>query len=459
MTNSVSFGSNPGVFEWSHLSPIFSGHLREYDAEISSYQHALSLLPRSAPSHAPGVFGLAMMRFGHYLLSNQQDNLEQSILGFTEAILSLPLSLPFPNINQAFHSLTQVIHRRAEKSRHPEDVKCSTIYIRYLRGLPHVPDPFSFPVTAHLVCSLALQAELKLGDVDENIEEMADLCDELLDSDISTDSLTRPILQFARTVYTRVEECLGVKIPSEKVISCLRRVVIRLPDTRVSIVLAVCVLRRFETTASDDDYHEGMAILDKVINFRGPGDAPSRYQAKALKAAIVFSLVRFFRSGKPEHLEQAIHINRTLLDRLSLEHLDCDEVIKQHSFLQGLRLDGTGVAPKSENSTSESGMLPSFRDLTASLPELSAKPLPTTTYSRHLSALLFSINRLTDVADIEDGINYCRQLLASYPDHLLTHDARRALANLLRRAFECTNEIEYLNRAISASRDSLNTAN
>ena len=113
MTDSVSLGSNPNVGErplglrLSYLSSIFSDHLHECDAEISSYQYALSLLPRSAPTHASDVYHLATARLERYLLLNRQpeDDLEESILGFTEAILSLPLPrdslIPFPNINNA----------------------------------------------------------------------------------------------------------------------------------------------------------------------------------------------------------------------------------------------------------------------------------------------------------------------------------------------------------------------
>jgi len=468
MTNSVSLGTDPDVFErsvglrLSYSSPTFSGRLRERDVEISSSQHALSLLPRSAPTHASDVYRLATARLKRYVLSKQQDDLEQSMLSFTEAILSLPLPLPFPNINQAFHSLTLATFFRAAESKHPEDVKYSVIYLRYRRGLPHdVHNPFSFPVTSFLVHALSLQAEFELGDVDQDIEEMVDLCNELLDSDISTDSLTSPIMAFASTVNARDGEFLVVKNPSEKVIGCLRRVIVRLPDLpRVSIVLARCLRRRFEITVSDDDYNEGMAILDKDIRFGGPGDTPSPYQTEALWTAVLFSCFRFRTSGKPEHLEQAIYFIRTFLDRLSLGHPLRDEVIRFHSFLQGYRFDGTGVMPKLETSASESGRLPSFRDLTASLPELSVRPIPKMTFEKYLNALSSStVDRLTDIADIEDGINYCQQLIASYPGHRLAPDARYAVCLLFRRAFECTNEIEYLNRAISAGRDSLNTAN
>jgi len=155
-----------------------------------------------------------------------------------------------------------------------------------------------------------------------------------------------------------------------------------------------------------------------------------------------------------------IYFNRTLLGWLSLEDPDCDEVIRVDSALQVFRFNGSSITPKLETLIPESGKLPSFRDLTASLPELSVRPIPKTTFFKNFMALTPStINCLTNIANIEDRVKYCQQLIASYPNHLLAPFTHRALGFLLHRAFECTNEIEYLNRAISAGWDSLNTAN
>jgi len=44
-------------------------------------------------------------------------------------------------------------------------------------------------------------------------------------------------------------------------------------------------------TVSDNDYNEGMAIADKVINFRDPGDMLSLYKAEALRIAAQFSVL------------------------------------------------------------------------------------------------------------------------------------------------------------------------
>src|SRR6266851_8799096 len=230
-------GERPALgMRWSYLSSIFSGRLHQCDAEISSYQYALSLSPRSEPTHASDVCHLARARLGRYELLNRQpeDDLEQSILGFTEAIFSLPVPLdsplPFPNIISTFYFLTFAIFLRIEKSRHPEDIKCSVIYFRYLRGLlPDIYNGFSNPVTPVLVGALALQVESKVENVDQDIDEMIDLCDELLNSDTSTDTLAGPIIAFAKTVlyHTRI---VMARIPSEKVIGCLRTAKRRLPD-------------------------------------------------------------------------------------------------------------------------------------------------------------------------------------------------------------------------------------
>ena len=309
MNESVSLGSNHNTFkqyvdlQLSYLSSIFSGDLHECDAEISSYRYALSSLPRSTPLHAFCVDGLAMTSLVRYILSGQQDDLEQSILGFTETILSFPLH-PFTDINQAFYGLTVAISLRADKSRHPDDVKYSTMYLRYLRRQQHdVPTDFPIPVTANLVGSSALQVE-ELGEMDRDIEEMADLCNDLLDCDISPDSLIDPIMAFARTVRARSEENFGVRIPSEKVIRCLQTAIKRLPRSHEnSDVLVESLFYRFYLTESDDDHEEGMAILDELISFHGLGDIPSSSQETALWSAFGFSIFRFQRSGKPEHLE------------------------------------------------------------------------------------------------------------------------------------------------------------
>ena len=424
-------------------------------------------LPRSNPLRILYVQNLAMARLMRYILSRQLDDLKGSILGFTEAI-----HLPHPwyphlmclNVAEIFFYLTVAMFYRAEQSRQLEDVKYCIMYLRYLRGQWHeVPIHGPFTVTETLICALAVQVELQPENVDQNIEEMVSLCEETLNSDISTDSMIHLIMALVRAVRVHLREPSDGKAPSGKVIGCLRKAISHLPPPylhEVSLALVRCLLKRFLATALKDDYEEGMAILDEVIMFRPLRDNLGLYQSTSLRMATTFSLARFGMDWKPEDLEKAIYRHRIWLDRMSTDDPDRPMIMESLSHLQGLRFGNFRATAVALSSTFESTIFhPSFRDLAASLPELDpAKPFSWDTFSDHADALDESaIKRLSDITDIEDGIKYCRELLASYPDGTLSISAREALGHLFYRAFECTDNIEYLNQAISAARDDVNS--
>jgi len=453
----------------TYSSSIFPGRRHELDNDIFSLQNIVLSSSRSDPWRALRVQDLAKARFDRYLLSGHQEDLEQSILRFTEAIF-----LPSPwgscpiYIALILYPLSLAILLRAKEFRHPRDVECCVTYLRYLREQRR-EDPIDLliqaPITATLVGALAVQAELALGDADQDIEEMADLCNEVLDSDISITSLTGTIMDFARAINVHFDVFFGERTPSKKVIRCLRKAITRLPDfPELSITLAKSILNRFNKTPSDDDYQDGMAILDQVINTRhgGPGGRPSPSQETALEFAALYSKVRFDAYGKPEHLEQAIYRIRTALDGISLENPHRPMILSNLVYLQGFRFDGSSATANVQDVLSvpsEPTGRPSFRDLTASLPELhDIRSPPETVLKPHFDKLITSVQRLIDInlKDIEDGVKYCRQLLASYPNSPLVPVARTTLPSLFYRAFECTNEIKYLNEAISVSRDNLN---
>jgi len=401
-----------------------------------------------------------------FVSSRQQGDLERSILSPTEAIYLPPTRdtpSPFLSIVQTFYDLALRVLFRAEESGRPEDVKCCIRYFRYLHEQLHdVFMKFPVPVTTALVHALAMQVELELGDVDQDIEEMACLCDELLNSDIPIQSLTDPIADFARAVSVRFNEPFEVETCSEKVIDCLRKAMVRLPGLHhVSLALAGSLCIRFEASLSDDDYEEGMEILNRILTFRSSGGGPSPCREEALGLAAMFDVARFDTYGKPEHLEHTIYRFRTLLDETSIEDPGRDVCIGVLSYFEGLRLDGTGDALDALvlSIPSESGKLPSFRDLIASLPDPTVvKPISTETTRKQVDALEDSyISQLIDIADIENGIKYCQRLLVSYLRGELTSTAQVALGRLLHRAFECTHKIKYLNEAISATRDGIDT--
>ncbi len=415
---------------------------------------------RSDPGRARGIQDLGIAKLIRYLLSGQQDDLEQSILCFTEAIF-LPLSwhtCPL-NIVETFNSIAFAILHRARDSRQPEDFTSCITYLRYLHGrCREVAIDFPSPVPASLVIALAVRGDLVPGYVYQGIEEMADLCDELLNSDSSIELLTIPLTLFARAASAHPKGAFSKRIQSERVINCLRRVSIRLPDFHeISSAFSQCLLRRFTATPLGDDYEEGMAILNKIITFRGPGDSPSPYRRKALERAAIFADIQLQVCGKPEQLERAIYHNRVLLDEIPLDDPNRPMYIRHLSRLQRWRFNGPSVTENDHStpsSTSASMQLPSFRDLILDLnPVNSVNSRSMATFYKHFDALKWdTIKCLTDVADIKDGVEYCRQLLASHPGSMLAPLARSALCDLFSRAFECTNEIKYLDEAVSAAR-------
>ena len=315
---------------------------------------------------------------------------------------------------------------------------------------------FLIPVTTALAQALAVQVELKLGDVDEDIEEIADLCDELLKSDLSIRFAIKPIADLARVINVYLKDHLDWKIRSDKVINCLKKAILYLPSLhRVTMLLTQSLYDRFIVDPSDDHYKVAMAILDAVLMFRGSGDEPSPYREDALRRAALLADTRFDAFGRPEHLEHAIYRTRTMLDGHSFENPDRAVYIDRLSQLEELRLDGTTNTHSSLGITPKSGKLPSIRKLVASFPGPMAVKPDSITDMDHLKlvALVSHIHQLTDVAYVKDGIKHCRLLLSR---GLLAFAAQIALGRLLLRAFRLTHKIEYLNEAISSARDSIN---
>ena len=318
---------------------------------------------------------------------------------------------------------------------------------------------FPIPVPTVLTQTLALHVELNLGGVDEDIEEMADLCDELFKSDIWIQFVIRPIAALARAINVYLKDHLDWNIRSDKVINCLRRAILRLPDLHeVTLLLAGSLYDRFAVARSHDGYQLSMEILDPILIFRGSGDEPSPYREDALLMAAALAEARFDASGKPEHLEHAIYRRRALVDGTSIEHPSRATFINLLSYLERLRFDGNANTHSWLYTAPKSGKLPSFRELIASFPAMVAEPDLLThiyTHTHHLDTLLPHIDQLTDVAYIEDGIKYCRLLVSR---GLLAFPAQLILGKLLYRAFQLTHKIEYLNEAISSTRGGRNAA-
>lgn len=356
---------------------------------------------------------------------------------------------------QIFHHLAFATFFRVAKSRQPEDVKFCVRYLRYLREQWHDVPLKIFqprPVTATLVRALAIQVELGLGITGQDIEEMAALCDELLQSDISPE----PIVDFASTAAANasVHRPTDGGFPFQKVIDCLRMATTRLPSLHaVSLALAACLYERFFRAPSYDDHEEGMSIVDDIIMSHASDDKPNQCMQQAIALAYKFAETRFFVYGKPEDLEQAIYRIRALLEKVYPNPEDPKHagLIERLSHLQMSRHGEPGLQTTWSN-TSASDKLPSLRDLNTSVPE------PRDILKRLTEVFDPSITlRLTGMEEIANAIEYCQEFRVLYPHNKFELIARTTLAYLYFNAFTLTHQAEYLDEACSIARDDINT--
>jgi len=457
VTHNVSSKSNPQCFGPSYglkyltNDSIFSDHLHLLNSLITDFRHVVATSPRASPERIGSIKALANALAQRYDLTSQVDDLEQSILCMTEAIFLPPhWDRRFPNIARNLRFTAHLLMSRAILNKHPEDVKRPVIYLRYLHG--QSPEAFNISpdeVKESLTIALASQVALELGDVMQDIEEMADLFLELLNSDTWTIS-TVAITSFAELVNHRLRRW---EEPPAKVIDCLRKAKSRLPDSdELSIALASTLLNRFLIGYSNDDYEEGTVILDKFLTSHTPGDDPSQYR-EALRIIASFTSLQSQVSGKPEHFEEAMYRLRNQLHGTPLEDPGRPQLVRHLTSLQSRRFDDFGVGDLQENRSLDSVLSgqPSFWDLIAPLQSPSMA-----TETQRLDALV-SAFRMSDMAEIEAAIEPCRLLVASFhPSDPIKSIGVVVLGKLLFRAASFANNIEYVNEAISILREGLN---
>ncbi|KAI9509750.1 CHAT domain-containing protein [Russula earlei] len=420
------------------------------DAVISRFQDEMLLLPRSHPRRVFCVQHLALGHFIRYRRSTQQDDLEKSILCFTQAIfLPLPWEECPLNMVQILYLLMVALSFRSHEFRQPEDVKRCIRCLRYLLDQPLECKAFKISpegVIETLAEELKLQTELAPGATMRDIEEMAVRCHEFLNSDISKPSLIAHIMAFVSAVDAGYRKGIEWRAHSENVIECLREANRRLPHLHeVSIAHVQCLFGRFERTVSNDDYDAGMAILDKIIAFPPPKNRSSEVLRDALQLAASFATAQWFFCGKLEYLEKEIYRLRVLFSETSLEDHVRSVIVGLLSQLRGLRRNDFRAAPRIPDAFLDSAPVPPFRDLINSLSQKVPVELPRDVF-------LFPRRDLTGMADIEPAIEYYRLVLNSYHSNIETaFHAGLCLNSVLRIAFKLTHNIDYLNESISVS--------
>ena len=434
-----------------------------------------------------GVCSLAMARYTRYTLSEQQDDLDKSILHHTEAILlpcnSLTGTDPTndPTIVQLLVRLVRLLIIHPGKAEQLEDIAYSVAYLRYLRRLPlEFLDIPRNEFTKLLIKQLATQVKLKVKHGTQNVEEMVVLCRELLPSKQSTDFPADAFMFLSDAAVATSTRRRSVQFLNE-VIECLRDAVeVRPPDSdRVLLGLANVLSSRACATHSNDHFEDAMALLERIIDPNQSEGCPDSIRSAA--SALASSLA-FFRSSvlkNPEFAEEAISYQRAILRSPSINETfrysttealatRARERFTQFSLAEGLEEANSYVSQVVDfSSTRGLGYLSEtdavYDAYTATtieqkiqhFEELLPNTLPESEDHRdylvelaHCYKTKFS--RTNEFSDIEKSIKYYRLSLDATP----FSDRSRVymlifLRNSLFLAFESKNELNCLDKTIS----------
>ena len=428
--------------------------------------------------------------FQRHKLTSRNDDLNQSILYLTEAIL-LPLRVSGEfgvDVIEIFSELAFAIIQRSKTSNELEDANFAIRCLRCLRGQPL--GSFSSRALRHevlesIIVELGIRVASGSTDGMQDINDVITIYDELLGSDhLESSSFRAP-----RALLLVIAHCgHGNRPILDQCIRLLRKASIRWPNSPVfSIALALSLYYRFDEMPTNDDFEEATTILNRIIDFPSTGNSLGLWQRLSLSILRSLAGTRATLYQKPEYVEEAIsHFRSPLHHPLLPDNLEITEVLE---CMEDLRFNYLGV---NKESTLQEALLlhppralgpsPSMRldaargDITESQ-LINSPPLPKETvdasirglrnslstilpgtpdYRQCLEMLLRSFRKkifLTNdstLVDIEEAIKYCRLLLDSIPlGGRSSSDITIFLAKLLKLVFDRTRNIEQLNESIN----------
>ena len=437
---------------------------------------------------------LAMAQYSRYQLSHKKEDLDMSILRYTEAIFlpSMFQTGPSPNIFQTFLRLALALLERSEEFERPEGIKYSLEYLQHLRRFSL--DAFDIPrknVTTSLIRALRTQVRFGAGNGTQNIKDMVVLCNELLSS---SESAVIPTAAFS---YLR--EAANIEfnrgLPTEmldEVIECLRDTGKMHPPSsydswhEVTYALAYTLGIRFIKTHSNEDYEEATAVLERILE---PGGCPDSFRSVPSSLAIALAHGRSAFFQEPEYSEVAISrlragFNSPFLDEglrllfTSSLATQTSNRFREYSLNESLEEANSYISKlvtaSSSSSLAESAEILSWSEVvrdTYSAADIQQKierlkgllsitPPGTKSYIEYLGHLEkwyeSKFRRTSNISDIEEAIKYSRLLLhATHASDLWRINRLGSLRSTLLLAFQDTGNISYLNESITVGYDTL----
>ena len=465
--NAVSYGCNPDALSRTHRERNFysistdSEAITHIDNQISYYERILLSIPQPHPLRPSHVRILGALYHNRFLQSRQKQDLDRSILNFTEAILiAPPLDRDGQNIVQIFFCLACGLLVRLDAFDQPSNPQHCVAYFRHLRSQPL--ETFGIPCDdfkAFFLSALGSQMKWSAGDV-SNIDEMTFYFRELLASNnLSPPLLTMAIQALVSTNNIECRQTLSSE-DSQKLIECLREATKRFDSHDAVLNLAWLLFLRFLETYSVDDYKEAMAMADSIVASESNGDCPGPYLERAANISAALSFNHFLHYRNPEYVEEAISRCRAFLKVSSTDDINRYQIATALKTLTEMRSNLFGITnglQEARSHDAEVADVPSYSHLVTSL-----LTRPTTDENHwwmdrgerfeHIDALRF-VTRTRDMVEIGEAMKYCELLLTSIPpgNPFIIYPAL-ALGKLFFHAFRCTDRTDFLNGSIDAFR-------
>jgi len=432
--------------------------LLEIDNRILQIRNKLLSLPRTDPSRFTYLSTLAKARYLRYGLTNENEDLEESISHSVEAILSFDPQIGHnSDVVTAFVSLAASLLRRSHKLKRPDDSKYCITYLRYLRDQSldstHITGG---RITIAFTRALANEVQMASINPTRDIEEKAILFREFLRLDASDEILLTAAETLVWDITIKDEYVSVGQPPPDQVIECLREANVRFPDLHiVSLRLLYSLFQRFIVTHSHADYEDAMSIAG------GSFTHPPSVKSASLVAAML-ARARYTFYGNPEYLEEAIFRMRIYVRMLSSEDPDRQGMTRVLKYLKKQRRDELVVASSSRAADAGNTEVNNHP-----LPPHLVPPLPTTRSDigeltpvtqdvgdpHSIETLLCLFEQATDRARIKEAIEFHRhKFKSSQSSDFDTFMNKSQLAQILFRAFHCTDDMAYLNESITLFR-------
>ena len=389
-----------------------------------------------------------MAQFNRYKMLHQKDDLDKSILHYTEAILLPPIFWTSLSILQTLFLLAVALMERSEEFEQPKDIKYSIEYLRHLRTFPldsFDSDMSRIVVTTRLTRALRTKIRSGAGNWTHDIREMVVLCNELLSSNQS-EAVSPNAFKYLDEAVSHVR--LNHGFPTEvlnELIECLREAVTRkayMSDSHhVVYLLAHKLGIRFTQTHSKQDYEEAIVLLKRILE---PGGCPDSFRALASSLAAALAHVRAAIFQEPEYYELAI-------SRYRAEY-------NSPSHTEGLRLAFvSSLVTLTDIRFGEYGLYENLQEGNSYISQIvNASSSPSSAKFADAFPLSEKVREAHSVTDIQQKIEHLVNLLSVTPPGTERHiKCLSRLKKWYESKFSCTNDISDLEEAIKYSRLSL----